>query len=58
MTILAREAGIPLELEDVPIMSLVPVELQQVSSIDEFMTRLPDFDADMAAQAAAAAEKV
>ncbi|MDE0004838.1 MAG: hypothetical protein OXQ29_19275, partial [Rhodospirillaceae bacterium] len=48
--ILAREAGLELELEDIKVESLVPVELSSevVSSVDEFLDRLVDFDAPMA----------
>lgn len=37
------------ELEDIPVHSLVPAALQQVASAAEFMTGLPDFDDDMSA---------
>ena len=48
--ILAREAGMELELEDIEVQSLVPAELStaEVSSVDEFLDRLSDFDAPMA----------
>jgi aspartokinase/homoserine dehydrogenase 1 len=51
--ILAREAGLTLELADIAIESLVPVALAK-ASVDEFMKRLPDFDAPMAERMAAA----
>mmetsp|Transcript_9823 Transcript_9823/g.32175 ORF Transcript_9823/g.32175 Transcript_9823/m.32175 type:complete len:205 (-) Transcript_9823:90-704(-) len=57
VVILAREAGLALELEDIPIESLVPKELEGVESVDEFMAKLPDYDEEMKARAAAAAEK-
>lgn len=47
VTILAREAGLPLELEQVPVQSLVPEPLRDIPSADDFMARLPEFDADM-----------
>lgn len=47
VTILARECGIGLELEKVPIRSLVPAPLQAVSSADEYLGRLPEFDGEM-----------
>jgi bifunctional aspartokinase / homoserine dehydrogenase 1 len=45
--ILAREAGLTLELSDVEVESLVPAALAN-ASVDEFLKRLPDFDAPMA----------
>lgn len=47
VTILARECGLNLELEDVAVQSLVPEPLQTVASADEYMARLPDFDKDV-----------
>lgn len=57
VTILARESGLGLELSEVPVRSLVPEPLQQVDSADEFIARLPDFDAEMKAEAEAAAKE-
>ena len=51
--ILAREAGLVLELADIAVESLVPAALAN-ASVDEFMKRLPDFDAPMAERVAAA----
>ena len=51
--ILAREAGLVLELTDIAVESLVPAALAK-ASVDEFMKRLPDFDAPMAERVAAA----
>jgi len=45
--ILARESGLMLELNDVPVQSLVPEPLRAVASADEYMKRIPDFDAEM-----------
>jgi aspartokinase/homoserine dehydrogenase 1 len=45
--ILAREAGLALELADIPVDSLVPDALAD-ASVDEFLDRLVDFDAPMA----------
>lgn len=52
--ILAREAGLDLELADIEVESLVPAALAG-ASVDEFLDRLADFDAPMAAQIQAAA---
>jgi len=51
--ILAREAGLALELADITVESLVPAALAK-ASVEEFMKRLPDFDAPMAERVAAA----
>jgi aspartokinase/homoserine dehydrogenase 1 len=53
LIILGREMGLPLELKDVQVQSLVPPELAG-ESIEEFMARLPRHDAAMAAQLSAA----
>jgi len=47
VTILARECGLDLELEHVPIQSLVPEPLQSLSSAEEYLQRLPEFDGEM-----------
>ena len=57
VTILAREAGVPLELSDVPVQSLVPPALDSAPSADAFMAGLPQHDAAMEARLAAAAAK-
>jgi bifunctional aspartokinase / homoserine dehydrogenase 1 len=51
--ILAREAGLTLELADIAVESLVPPALKD-ASVDEFLKRLPDFDAPMAERLAGA----
>ncbi len=51
--ILAREAGLELELHDISVESLAPPALAD-ASVDEFLTRLPDFDAPMAERLTAA----
>jgi aspartokinase/homoserine dehydrogenase 1 len=56
LIILGREMGLTLELTDVQIAGLVPKALEQCS-VEEFMARLPEFDADMTALVAAAAKK-
>ena len=53
--ILAREAGINLELSDIDIESLVPDVLAD-ATVDEFLDRLVDFDAPMAERVRAAVE--
>ena len=45
--ILAREAGLRLELGQIEVESLAPAELSQ-ASVEEFLERLPSFDAPMA----------
>jgi len=54
VVILARESGLNISMEDVPVQSLVPAELMDCS-IDEFMQRLPEFDQQMADRFAEAA---
>jgi bifunctional aspartokinase / homoserine dehydrogenase 1 len=44
--ILAREAGLTLELSDIAVESLAPAALAK-ASVDEFLKRLSDFDAPM-----------
>jgi aspartokinase/homoserine dehydrogenase 1 len=51
--ILAREAGLKLELADISVESLVPAALRD-APVEEFLRRLPDFDAPMAERVAAA----
>ncbi|XP_010273647.1 PREDICTED: bifunctional aspartokinase/homoserine dehydrogenase 1, chloroplastic-like [Nelumbo nucifera] len=46
--ILARESGLKLELEDIPVQSLVPEPLRASASAEEFMQQLPQFDQQMA----------
>jgi aspartokinase/homoserine dehydrogenase 1 len=48
LIILAREMGLTLEMADVRVEGLVPKALENCS-VDEFMARLPEFDASMAA---------
>jgi aspartokinase/homoserine dehydrogenase 1 len=47
VTILARECGLRLELEDVSVKSLVPESLQTCSTASEYIQRLPEFDIEM-----------
>jgi bifunctional aspartokinase / homoserine dehydrogenase 1 len=51
--ILAREAGLTLELSDIAVESLAPAALKD-ASVEEFLKRLPDFDAPMAERVAGA----
>jgi bifunctional aspartokinase / homoserine dehydrogenase 1 len=53
LIILGREMGLPLELRDVRVESLVPADLAS-GSIEEFMAQLPRHDAAIAARLAAA----
>ena len=46
LTILARELGRTIEIGEFPVQSLVPESLQNCS-IEEFLQRLPEFDADI-----------
>jgi len=48
VVILAREIGLGIELEDVAVEGLVPVELQNLS-VPDFLAALPDHDERMAA---------
>jgi aspartokinase/homoserine dehydrogenase 1 len=59
--ILAREAGIKLEIGTVDIQNLVPNELRNVQSVDEFMKLLPKYDSHfekLRSDAAAQGEKL
>jgi aspartokinase/homoserine dehydrogenase 1 len=56
LIILGREMGLTLELSDVRVEGLVPPALQKCG-VDEFMARLPEFDATMAETLAEARSK-
>lgn len=57
LTILARLAGLPVESPtSFPVQSLIPKELETVSSGDEFLEKLPGFDSQME-ETKSAAEK-
>jgi aspartokinase/homoserine dehydrogenase 1 len=56
LIILGREMGLTLEISDVQVEGLVPAALSQCS-VDEFMSRLPESDAAMAAALADARNK-
>ena len=47
VTILGRECGLELELDAVPVSSLVPEALRGCATAEEYMARLPEFDAEM-----------
>eukprot|EP00178_Gracilaria_changii_P025472 TRINITY_DN78473_c0_g1_i1.p1 TRINITY_DN78473_c0_g1~~TRINITY_DN78473_c0_g1_i1.p1 ORF type:complete len:961 (+),score=146.10 TRINITY_DN78473_c0_g1_i1:133-2883(+) len=52
VVIVAREIGIKVELDQVPVKSLVPRELQGSDvSIENFMQRLPEFDSELTSMA-------
>ncbi len=51
LIILGREMGLTLEMSDVDVQGLVPKTLEKVS-VEEFMARLSEFDAEMAAMLA------
>jgi aspartokinase/homoserine dehydrogenase 1 len=53
LIILAREMGLTLELSDVEVTGLVPAALS-ACDVEEFMRRLPEYDASMAAMLAEA----
>lgn len=53
LTILARENNIPLEIGEFPVENLVPEHLQDVS-VDEFLERASEIDADIEARYTAA----
>jgi aspartokinase/homoserine dehydrogenase 1 len=56
LIILAREMGLTLEMTDVRVEGLVPKEIEDCS-VEEFMARLPEFDAGMAAMLSDARSK-
>jgi aspartokinase/homoserine dehydrogenase 1 len=48
LIILGREMGLPLEMSDLSVQSLVPLALQNAKSPDEFLNGLTGFDGEMA----------
>ena len=56
LIILGREMGLTLEMSDVQVTGLVPKALEK-ASVEEFMARLPEFDAEMSSMLAAARKK-
>ena len=49
-----RECGLNMELERVPVHSLVPAALQDVASVNDFMAMLHEYDDYMSVQLAEA----
>jgi len=54
LLILAREAGMTLELSDVEVESVLPADFAVGASTDQFMAQLPQLDAAFAQRVAAA----
>ena len=56
LVILAREAGLPVELKEVAIEPFLPAGFDAAGSVEEFMARLPSADGPLADRAKAAAQ--
>jgi aspartokinase/homoserine dehydrogenase 1 len=56
VVILARESGLNISMEDVPVDSLVPEALRECS-VDEFMQKLPEYDDEMSGRLSEAAAR-
>lgn len=54
LLIIARESGLPLELSDIEVESVLPEGFAEGASVDEFMAQLPQLDDAFAARIAAA----
>jgi aspartokinase/homoserine dehydrogenase 1 len=57
LLILAREAGYALELSDIKIENLIPKQLRQARTVNEFFRLLPEYDASFEAKRIAAARQ-
>ena len=57
LLILAREAGMALELSDIEIEAVLPEKLLSLADADEFMQQLPSLDAEFSARAAKARDE-
>ncbi len=57
LLILAREAGYTLELSDIKIENLIPKQLRQLKTVDEFFRKLPQYDAFFEARRVAASKQ-
>lgn len=57
LLILAREAGMSLELSDIAIEAVLPQALTDLADTEEFMRRLPELDAAFAARVSEAREE-
>lgn len=57
LLIVAREAGMEMELEDIEIESVLPVSFDASGSVDEFMQHLPELDAHYSEKVAQAKAK-
>ena len=55
--ILARETGLPMELQDIELENLLPESCRHAESVDEFYRRLADLDSDMEAKRSRAAQQ-
>ncbi len=57
LLILAREAGLTLELKDIKVQNLVPVKARATKSVEDFFKKLKEFDKDFEAKRKCSEEK-